>query len=119
MMPGIKLSVVVFCAAALLCAQVADGIAAFQRGDYKAARASFERTPTDPRARLFLAFIGAATGQCEAALPELAKGFSNSENRRLAGIALAQCHITAKRFAEAGVIVAQLEKEFPADADVL
>jgi tetratricopeptide (TPR) repeat protein len=121
-MPGIKLAAVFSCAAALLSAQansVADGIAAFERGDYKAARASFERTPADPRARLFLAFIGAATGQCEAAVPELTKGFSSGENRRLAGIALAQCHIAAKRFAEAGVIVAQLEKEFPGDADVL
>jgi tetratricopeptide (TPR) repeat protein len=121
-MPGTKLVLVLFCAAGLLCAQansVADGIAAFERGDYKAARASFERTPTDPRARLFLAFIGAAAGQCEAAVPELAKGFSSGENRRPAGIALAQCHITAKHFAEAGVIVAQLEKEFSGDADVL
>jgi tetratricopeptide (TPR) repeat protein len=121
-MPGTKLCVVFSCAAALLSAQansVVEGIAAFQRGDYKAARASFERTPTDARARLFLAFIGAATGQCEAALPELAKGVSGGENRRLAGIALAQCHIAAKRFAEAGVIIAQLEKEFPGDADVL
>jgi len=109
-------------AATLLSAQtnsVADGIAAFNRGDYKAARVNFERNPADPRARLFLAFIGAATGKCDAAIPELARGFVGSENRRLAGIALAQCHIAGKRFTEAGAIVAQLEKEFPADADVL
>jgi len=109
-------------ASALLFAQassVADGIAAFNRGDYKTARVDLERSPRDPQARLFLAFIKAATGECEAALPDLAKAFSSGENRRVAGIALAQCHFAAKRFAEAGVIIAQLEKEFPADADVL
>src|SRR5271169_6379468 len=89
----------------LLCAQVnpvADGIAAFQRGDYKAARANLERAPADPRARLFLALTKAATGECEGAVAELAKGFSSGDNRRLAGLALAQCHIAAKRFADAG-----------------
>jgi len=121
-MRGIRFWRILLIAAAVVSAQtntVADGIAAFNRGDYKAARGSLERTPNDPRARLFLAFIGAATGRCEAAVPDLAKGFSSGENRRLAGIALAQCHVAAKRFAEAGVIIAQLEKEFPSDADVL
>jgi tetratricopeptide (TPR) repeat protein len=106
----------------LLCAQnspVADGIAAFHRGDYRAARAGLERAPNDPQARLFLAFIKAATGDCDAAIPELTRGFSTGDNRRLAGLALAQCHIAAKRFAEAGPVVAELEKQFPADADVL
>jgi len=116
------------CATAMLClfaallgaqtSPVVDGIAAFHRGDYQAARLNLERAPGDPQARLFLALTKAATGECEAAIPDLAKGFSG-ENRRLAGLALAQCHITAKRFADAGAIVAQLEKEFPADADVL
>jgi tetratricopeptide (TPR) repeat protein len=98
---------------------VADGIAAFGRGDYKSARLSLERAPGDPRARLFLALTRAATGDCEAAIPDLAKGFSSGEDHRLAGLALAQCHISVKRFADAGVVVAQLEKQFPADADVL
>lgn len=109
-------------AAAWLSAQtnpVADGIAAFHRGDYKTARANLERAPGNPQARLFLALTRAATGECESAIPDLAKGFSSGENRLLAGLALAQCHIAAKRFAEAGVAIAQLEKEFPADADVL
>jgi Tfp pilus assembly protein PilF len=96
---------------------VADGIAAFQRGDYKAARMNLERAPGDPQARLFLALTRAATGGCDGAVPELEKGLSG--NRRLAGLALAQCHIAAKRFSEAGAMVAQLEKEFPTDADVL
>src|ERR1035437_1738485 len=121
-MQGIKLSVLSSFAAALLCAQtnpVVDGIAAFNRGDYKAARLNLERAPTDPQARLFLALTRAATGECEAAIPDLAKGFLSGEHRRLAGLALAQCHITAKHFAEAGATVAQLEKEFPGDAGVL
>ena len=112
--------ILVLFACALLCGQtVADGIAAFQRGDYKAARANLEKAPADPRARLFLALTKAAMGECEGAVAELAKGFSSGDNRRLAGLALAQCHIAAKRFAEAGGVIAELEKEFPSDADVL
>jgi tetratricopeptide (TPR) repeat protein len=41
------------------------------------------------------------------------------QDKRTAGLALAQCLIGAKRFAEAGPVVAQLEKEYPADPDVL
>ena len=123
MMPGTRLSLVfAWLACALLSAQtnpVADGIAAFHHGDYKAARLNLERNPADPQARLFLALIKAATGECDAAVPELVKGFSKGGNRRLAGLALAQCHIAAKRFAEAGPVIAQLETEFPTDADVL
>lgn len=111
-----------FAAAALLRAQpnpVTDGIRAFDRGDYKTARQNLQQAPGDARARLFLALTMAATGECEKALPELAHGFSVRDNRRLAGLALAQCQIALKRFADAGVAVAQLEKEFPDDADVL
>ena len=121
-MRAIRVTGLQACLCLLLAAQsnpVTDGIAAFNHGDYKAARASLERAPSDPRARLFLALTRAATGGCDAALPELAKGFAAGDNRRLAGLALAQCHIAAKRFAEAGPIVAQLEKQFPADADAL
>ncbi len=122
-MLGIKKAALVFpFATALLAAQsnpAEDGIAAFHRGDYAKARASLERAPKDPRARVFLALTKSATGECDAALPELAKGFAAGEDRRLAGLALAQCHVTAKRFAEAGAVIAQLEKQFPADADVL
>jgi tetratricopeptide (TPR) repeat protein len=115
-------SVAYFFAAAVLCAQsnpVAEGIDAFHRGDYHAARISLEKDANDPQARLFLALIKAATGECDAATADLEKGFSDRANRRLAGLALTQCHVAAKRFAEAGVVLAQLEKEFPADADVL
>ena len=100
-------------------AAAAEGIAAFNRGDYQTARATLQKAPNDPRARLFLALVKAATGECDAAVPELGKTFAAGDNRRLAGLALAQCHIAAKRFPEAGAIVAQLEKEFPADPDIL
>jgi tetratricopeptide (TPR) repeat protein len=109
-------------AAGVLCAQtnaVTDGIKAFNRGDYQSARQILQQAPADPQARLFLALTMAATGECESALPALTTGFANSANKRMAGLALAQCQIGAKRFAEAGVIVAQLEKDFPTDPDVL
>ncbi len=77
----------------------------------------------------------AATGQCKAATrsersnPRLfGRSWKSDSNagprqlgawRRSAGGSLTQCHVAAKRFAEAGVVLAQLEKEFPADADVL
>jgi tetratricopeptide (TPR) repeat protein len=110
------------CGAISLYAQsspVADGIAAFHHGDYKSARTVLERSPNDPQASLFLALTRAATGECDAAIGGLAKAFSSGTERRLAGIALAQCHIAAKRFIEAAPILAQLEKDFPNDADVL
>ncbi len=108
--------------AALLAAQTnptADGIKAFNQGDYKTARNLLQRVPSDPQARLFLALTKAATGECSAAIPDLKTGFASRDNRRLAGLALAQCHIAAKLFSDAGPVVAQLEKDFPADADVL
>ena len=117
-----SVAVFVWLAAGWLWAQgnpVADGIAAFQRGDYQAARLSLEKAPNDPRARLFLAFVRAAVGECEGAFPELVKGFAAGESRRLAGLALAECYISARRFPEAGPVVAELEKQFPSDADVL
>lgn len=119
---GLSYFAVASLAVASLCAQgnqVADGIAAFHRGDYKAARAILQRIPNDPQARLFLALTRAASGECEAAVPDLGKAFSSGTERRLAGIALAQCHIAAKRFTETGVVIAQLEKDFPNDPDVL
>jgi tetratricopeptide (TPR) repeat protein len=98
---------------------VAQGIAEFNRGEYQSAKQLLEKAPSDQRAAMFLALTRAAMGECEAVLPVLARSYSDSESRRLSGIALAQCHIAAKRFDDAGPIVARLEKEFPSDADVL
>ena len=115
-MPAIKAAIIILLAQG---SPVTDGIQAFGRGDYQAARAILQQAPDDPQAQLFLALVKAATGECESALPALEKGFSSGENTRLAGLALAQCEIGAKRFTEAGVAIAKLEKDFPTDADVL
>jgi tetratricopeptide (TPR) repeat protein len=64
----------------------------------------------------------AATGDCNGTMQQLARLMSSPgepQSRRLAGLALAQCRIAAKQFAEAGPVVTDLEREFPADADVL
>ena len=105
-------------------AAVTQGIAAFNRGDYRAARALLGKAPGDTQARAFLALTQAATGECDTANGELERQFSSSDKsdkkvRRLAGLALAQCRIAAKRFDTAVPVIAQLEKDYPSDADVL
>ncbi len=105
-----------------LAALVADGIAAFNRGDYKSARQHLTNAGNDARARVYLALTDAATGQCGAAIPGLEAGFNaktDANLRKLAGLALAQCRIAAKQFAEAEPVMTRLEAEFPSDADVL
>jgi tetratricopeptide (TPR) repeat protein len=106
----------------LLAAQAdpaALGIADFNHGDYASARRHLEKASADARARMFLALTRAAMGECEAVLTDLATPNGEPELRRLTGIALAQCHIAAKRFDAAEPVLARLEKEFPSDADVL
>ena len=64
----------------------------------------------------------AAAGDCSGVSPQLARMWAtpgDSQSRRLAGLALAQCRIAAKQFPEAGSVVGELERDFPADADVL
>ena len=95
------------------------GIQAFNRGDYKQARELLTNAQADPHARLFLALTRAATGECEAVIPDLKRAISSDDEGRLAGLALAQCHMAAKRFVEAAPIVTQLESAFPNDPDVL
>jgi superkiller protein 3 len=127
MMPAIRIAVLLLLPAILI-SQVASsdtvkqGIADFNRGDYKSAGEILRQFPADPSARAFLALTQSATGKCEAALPELGRQFpakGSANLRRLAGLALAQCRIAAKQFLSAAPVVAQLEKEFPTDADVL
>ena len=105
---------------------VAKGIEEFHRGQYQAAQATLEQAlqtkPADPYARTFLALARAATGGCGTATNALAEAFaknSDADLRRLAGLALAQCHLSRGRLGEALPVVLALEKEFPADADVL
>ncbi|MDQ1471383.1 MAG: hypothetical protein QOJ99_2863 [Bryobacterales bacterium] len=59
----------------------------------------------------------ALSGECDAAAGDLMREFEKGS--RLAGLALAQCKIAAKQFDAAGPVVAQLERAFPSDPDVL
>jgi tetratricopeptide (TPR) repeat protein len=61
----------------------------------------------------------AAKGQCSAVMPDLEKLFAAKATHRLGGLALAQCRIAAKQFTAAAPVIAQLEKDFPSDPDVL
>lgn len=101
---------------------VQQGIADFNRGDYAKARGILSQLPSDPGAQAFLLLTRAATGECNAVVPELARRFAAKTSldlHRLTGLALAQCRIAAKQFVDASPVIAQLEKEFPSDADVL
>ncbi len=104
---------------------VAKGIEEFHKGDYMAAQATLEQAlkqnTGDPYARTFLALPRAATGGCDAATNDLTAAYSgkNAELRRLAGLALVQCHMVHNRLDAALPIVMELEKQFPNDADVL
>jgi len=103
-----------FVLAACACAQpdaLMQGIAAYSKGDYPVAEREL-RKASGPQARAFLALTLAATNRCEDALPALKEAFPT---QRLAGLALAQCHLNASRFDEAAIVLAQL----PKDADSL
>ncbi|HUJ21839.1 MAG TPA: tetratricopeptide repeat protein [Bryobacteraceae bacterium] len=105
---------------------VATGIDQFHRGDYQGAKVTLEqavkRKPRDEHARTFLALSRAATGGCDAAANDLLEVFSGTrdpELKRLSGLALVQCDLAASRFGAALPMALELEREFPADADVL
>jgi len=75
-----------------------------------------------PQAALSVLLTRASSGACESVAPQLTRIFLNpgdSQTRRLSGLALAQCRIASKQFSNAGAIVAELERDFPADPDVL
>lgn len=97
------------------------GADAYARGDYPTAEREL-RKESGPRAKAFLALTLAATSRCEQALPDLKEAFAStpdSTTQRLAGLALAQCHLSASRFDDAGSTIAQVKAKWPADADVL
>ena len=99
---------------------LANGLAAYARGDYPTAERELRQT-ADPQAKAFLAMTFAATNRCDEALPQLKQALESTTDttRRLSGLALAQCHITAARFDDAALVLAQLKAKFPNDADVL
>jgi tetratricopeptide (TPR) repeat protein len=120
------LGVFIVCTAVFAQDPVAQGIDEFHRGKYAAAKSTLEQAlkqkPNDAHARTFLALARAATGGCESASADLADMFAHSRDtdlQRLSGLALVQCHLTRNRYDMALPITLELEKQFPADADVL
>jgi tetratricopeptide (TPR) repeat protein len=128
---SIALIVLIATAAALLHAQTAEslldrGIEQFHKGEYLAARGSFEEatklSPADARAITFLAITRAALGDCGKTVDELrlqADRNSDKEIRRLAGLAAIQCLLPQNRFEEILPVLAHLQERFPNDADIL
>lgn len=96
-----------------------EGMKAFSQGDYKTARQDFEQAPATAQSKIFLALTRAAMGDCMAVIDDLNRGFGVADTRRLAGLALVQCRLAAKQYAEAAPVIGQLEKDFPSDPDVL
>ncbi len=106
--------------------RTAEAVDAFHRGRYADAREMLEKVvqaaPGDGVAQTFLALSRAATGGCDTAAGELGRQFAANQDaslRRLAGIALVECHLARNRLADAWPVLDALQKEFPGDADVL
>lgn len=94
-----------------------DGIAAFNQGRYSVALAKLTEAAKDrgdKQARMFLALTEAALGNCGKALPEL-----TNLPERLAGLAAVKCYSAAGDEAKTFALLAQLERRFPNDPDVL
>jgi len=105
---------------------VAKGIEEFHEGKYEAARITLEQAlkhkSGDAHARTFLALSRAATGGCDVASNDLYDAFTNNQDpglRRLAGLALVQCHLSHDRIDAAVPVALALERDFPSDPDVL
>jgi len=102
-----------------------QGILQFHRGEYSSAETTLIQAlqkDDNPSGRAFLALTRAAIGGCDSARAELEEVFrtgGSRELRRLSGLALSQCHLTASRFSEAFAVLASLASLFPDDADVL
>lgn len=100
---------------------VPDGVRAFHEGRYADAAKILEQHATDPAAVAFRAMALAATGRCTDAEPKLRESLSGSDStiRRLSGLALVQCQISAKQYGAAVPLLETLQREFPKDADVM
>ena len=96
-----------------------EGMKAFSQGAYKRAQEHFQQAPVTEQSKIFLALTRAAMGDCIAVTDDLKRGFAAPDTRKVAGLALVQCRLTAKQFADAAPVIGELEKEFPADPDVL
>jgi tetratricopeptide (TPR) repeat protein len=106
-------------AASLAAQSAADGIAAFNQGHYAEARRLLEQLSNPgPEALVFRGLARAATGACGLARPDLSQT-ATPALARLAGIALVQCALAENRLADVWLILDRLQKDFPADPDVL
>jgi tetratricopeptide (TPR) repeat protein len=121
----------IFLLPVLLAAQNAEttldqGIEAFHKGQYEQAQKLFEATvkasPADARAITFLAISRAAIGDCNRSYDELklqAGRNSDPELRRLAGLACIQCLLPHNEFTQIMPLLAQMQKQYPDDPDVM
>jgi len=99
-----------------------QGIGEFHRGEYAGAEATLERAADSPQRQAFLALARAAGGHCDTARPDLSKQFAettDTELRRLTGLALSQCDLAQGHYDEAFPVLARLKTLYPGDADVL
>jgi predicted Zn-dependent protease len=96
-----------------------DGIRAFKEGRYSIALEKLKQS-SDSTSKAFLAMTRAAMGNCQAALPGLlAAPKGDSGTWRLATIAAVKCYGSRNEPVKALTLLNELEKQFPADADVL
>lgn len=99
------------------------GVAAFREGRYSAAlpelKAAVAQNPHDETAVVFLALNQAAQDDCKAALPELSRTRTDAKLDLLAGLAAAKCYSAEGDQAHTFARLAELEKRFPQNADVL
>jgi tetratricopeptide (TPR) repeat protein len=94
----------------------AAGIADFQAGRYsEALKELLAADQKDPHVQLFLALTQAALGDCASAIPTLTK----EPLDRLGGLAAVKCYSALGDSAREFSLLAELQKQFPNDADVL
>jgi tetratricopeptide (TPR) repeat protein len=125
-MQGTKAIGILLLAASAVAAQSSArdrGLSAFYEGRYSIAlpelRAAVSQNPRDEIAVVLLALTEAASGNCKAALPELAKSRTDANLDRLAGIAAAKCYSAADDEAHAFAVLQRLKSRFPDDANIL
>jgi tetratricopeptide (TPR) repeat protein len=105
---------------------LAEALDLYNRSEYIAAEARLQTlVQTDPgnqTAGTFLALTRAATGRCGEAIHDLETTEGKTESpalERLAGLALARCHVAARQFDKAFAVLYRLKQRHPEDADVL
>ena len=100
-----------------------EGIAAFNQGRYSLALAKLQeatKDPSDKTAAIFLSLTQAAAGDCKTALPRLtAKDGRSPTTERLAGLAAANCYSVSGDSARTFSLLADLQRRYPDDPDIL